>query len=108
MRLKWKLRLYYGALVLVLLALVGAATAALVLHGFKQASAWRETAIARSVRRMLKERLAEIDSSVAKAAADPDLFVLAKRDFQTSHELTQREWVPLAATLSQRYGLPLL
>jgi hypothetical protein len=36
MRLKWKLRLYYGALLIALLALVGAVTTALVLQEFER------------------------------------------------------------------------
>ena len=108
MRLKWKLRLYYGALVLALLALVGAATAAIVLRDFRAASERREAEVALGARRMLRERMAEVDSCVARAARDPDFLLLARLDLQTSHEATLLEWVPMAAKLSGRHGLPLL
>jgi signal transduction histidine kinase len=108
MRLKWKLRLYYGALILALLALVGAATAAIVLRDFRTASESREAEVARVARRLLRERMAEVDSCVARAARDPDFLLLARLDLQTSHEATLTEWVPLGERLSQRHGLPLL
>src|SRR5262245_36679167 len=106
MRLKWKLRLYYGALILALLALVGAATAAIVVHDFRAAEENREAEVARGARRLLRERMAEIDSSVARAARDPDFLLVARLDLQTSHEATLLEWVPLGERLSQRHGLP--
>jgi len=108
MSLKWKLRLYYEALVLVLLALLGTATAAVVLRGFQIEMRRREDEVTRAAERTLAERLAAIDSTVARVARDPDLLYLARLDLVSSRDQTVGLWNRLAGPLSQRYGLPLL
>jgi signal transduction histidine kinase len=108
MRLKWKLRLYYGALLVVLLGVLAAATTAFVLRQFSHERERREIEAARFARRLVEERLAAVDSAVARAARDPDLLLLARRDLAGSRDETLGEWVPLAGRLAQQHGLALL
>lgn len=108
MPLKWKLRLYYGVLIVVLLALLGGATAAVVLHDFRREIERREGEAARFTRRLFEERMAGVDSAVARAARDPELLLLARRDLASSRQNTLADWVPLATRLSRQHGLPLL
>lgn len=108
MRLKWKLRLYYGALLVVLLGVLASATTAFVLHQFQIERETREEAALRFARRLAEERLAAVDSAVARAARDPDLLLLARRDLAGSRDETLGEWVPLAGRLAQQHGLPLI
>lgn len=108
MRLKWKLRLYYAALLLPLLGLLAGATASIVLRDFRLEVERRERDVRRIARRLVDERVAAIDSAVARAALDPEFQHLVQVDLSTSRESTLPQWVPLANTLSQRYGLPLL
>ncbi|UCE03610.1 MAG: HAMP domain-containing protein [Candidatus Latescibacterota bacterium] len=108
MRLKWKLRLYYAALLLPLLGLLGGATASIVLRDFRLEVERRERDVNRIARRLVDERIAAIDSAVARAALDPEFQRLVRLDLSTSRENTVPEWVPLAPKLSLRYGLPLL
>src|SRR5215470_10830498 len=96
MRLKWKLRLYYGALLVILLGLVGAATTGFVLHEFESQQAESEAEAARFASRVLSERLNAIQSSVLDAAQDPELLELAHRDAAGSRQRTFAEWLPLA------------
>jgi signal transduction histidine kinase len=108
MRLKWKLRLYYGALLVALLAGLGAATTVLVLREFQRESDRRAGETARFARRLVAERLAAVDSAVAKACRDPGLIFLARRDLSGARDETLPEWVPLAARLAREHGLLLL
>src|SRR5262245_47105581 len=107
MRLKWKLRLYYGALLVVLLGLVGAATTGFVLHDFERQQAESEAEAARFAARVLDEGLAAIHTAVLDAAQDPELLELARRDAAGSRERTFAEWLPLATKLAQKYELSL-
>jgi signal transduction histidine kinase len=108
MRLKWKLRLYYGALIVALLAMLGTATAMLVQRDFRREMNRRESETALFTRRLLEEHAARIDSSVARVARDPELLLLARRDLASPRSETIAAWVPLAGQLAQRYRLPLL
>jgi signal transduction histidine kinase len=108
MRLKWKLRLYYGALLVVLLGALATGTTAFVLRQFQSERERREIEAAHFARRIIEERLATVDSAVARAVRDPDLLLLARRDLAGSRDETLGEWVPLAGRLSQQHGLPLL
>ena len=108
MRLKWKLRLYYGALIVALLALLGAATGVLVRRDFRREMDRRESETQIFTRRLLEEHWAQVDSAVARAARDPELLLLARRDLTSSRSETVADWVPLAARLAQEHGLPLL
>lgn len=108
MRLKWKLRLYYAALLLILLGILATATTAIVLRDFRLEVARRDAAVQRNARRLLQENLSNIEASLARAVQDPDFLQLARRDMSTSREATVPEWVPLAERLSERYQLPLL
>jgi signal transduction histidine kinase len=105
MRLKWKLRLYYGALLVVLLGLLVAGTAVLVLHQLRGERMRREADAARFARRLLEERTAAVDSAVARAARDPDVQGLVKLDMATSRDETIAAWAPLAARLAATHGL---
>jgi signal transduction histidine kinase len=107
-RLKWKLRLYYGALLVVLLALLGVATTWLVRREFERERRRRETEAAHVARRLLDERLAAVDSAVAHAARDPELVALAQQDLAGSRDETLPVWLPIAARLAPAHGLPLL
>src|SRR5262245_45826133 len=108
MRLKWKLRLYYGALLLALLGALATATTWFVLRSFRQERERRETEAALFADRLLEERMAAVDSAVARVARDPDLLLLAQRDLAGAREELLYEWKPLAEELAQRHGLPLL
>jgi signal transduction histidine kinase len=108
MRLKWKLRLYYAALLLILLGVLATATTAIVLRDFRLEVARRDAAMQRNVRRLLQEHIASIGNALGRAVQDPEFLQLARRDLSTSRETTVPEWVPLAERLSERYGLPVL
>ena len=108
MRLKWKLRLYYGALLVALLGLVGAAITGLVLREFEHERERSESEAAHFARRLVEEQRAAIDSAVARAAHDPELLRLARRDLARSRDETIVEWLPQAPRLAQQHGLPLL
>lgn len=108
MPLKWKLRLYYGVLIVVLLVVLGGATAGVVLDDFRREIERRESEAARFTRRLFEERMAAVDSAVARAARDPELLLLARRDLASSREQTLADWVPLATRLSRQHALPLL
>lgn len=105
MRLKWKLRLYYGALLVVLLGLLVAGTAVLVLHQLRGERLRREADGARFARRLLEERMAGVDSAVARAARDPDLQNLVRLDMAGSRDETVAAWAPMAARLAATHGL---
>lgn len=105
MRLKWKLRLYYGALLVVLLGLLAAGTAVIVLHQQRGERQRREGDRARFARRLLEERMAAVDSAVARAARDPELQQLVERDLAGSREETVAEWAPVAVRLATTHGL---
>jgi signal transduction histidine kinase len=108
MRLKWKLRLYYGALLVLLLAVVGAATVAVVRRDFRRERERREAEAQRFVTRLLQEQLAAVDSAVARAARDPDLLHVARLDLAGSRDAAVPLWIPLAPRLARRHDLPLL
>jgi signal transduction histidine kinase len=108
MRLKWKLRLYYAALLLGLLGVLATATTAIVLRDFRMEIARRDAAVQRNVRRLLQEHTQEIRESLARALQDTEFLQLARRDLSADRKTTMPEWVPLAERLSQRYDLPLL
>jgi hypothetical protein len=108
MRLKWKLRLYYGVLLVVLLALLAGATSALVLHQFRRERDRREAEASHLARRLLEDGMASIDSAVARAVRDPELVLMAQRDLAGSRRETLGDWVPLAGKLAQLHGLPVL
>ena len=107
MRLKWKLRLYYGALLIALLAVVGAVTTALVLQEFERERERSESEAVAVARRLVDERLAVIDSAVAHAARDPELQRMARRDLAESRDATLLDWLPHASRLAQQHNLPL-
>jgi signal transduction histidine kinase len=106
--LKWKLRLYYGALLVVLLSLLGIATSGLVRREFERERERRETEAAHVARRLLDERLAAIDSAVARVSRDGELQALAVHDMTGTRDETLPAWLPIAARLAPAYGLPLL
>lgn len=108
MSLKWKLRLYYAVLLVVLLGLLATATAGVVLRDFRKEVERRETEIQRNARRLLADRVASIDSAVAHVLRNETFQQLARRDLQTSRDATIAEWVPLADSLGKWHDLPLL
>ncbi len=105
MRLKWKLRLYYGALLVFLLGLLLAGTVVLVLHQLRGERLRREADAARFARRLLEERMAAVDSAVARAARDPDVQYLVRLDMASSRDETVAAWAPLASRLAATHGL---
>jgi signal transduction histidine kinase len=107
-RLKWKLRLYYGALLVVLLSFLGIATSGLVRREFERERQRRESEAAYVARRLLDERLAAIDSAVARVARDLELTALAQHDLAASRDLMLPAWTPIAGRLAATYSLPLL
>jgi len=108
MRLKWKLRLYYGALIVALLALLGAATAMLVRRDFRREMHRRESETELFSRQLFEGQFARVDSAVARAARDPELMLLARRSMTTPRSETMAEWYSLATRLAPRHRLPLL
>jgi signal transduction histidine kinase len=108
MRLKWQLRLYDGALLVLLLGLVGAATFAVVRRDVQREQERRERETQRFAAGLLHERLAAVDSAVARAARDADLLHVARRDLAGSRDAVLPLWIPLAPQLARRYDLPLL
>ena len=108
MQLKWKLRLYYAALLLILLGILATATTAIVLRDFRQEIARRDAAVQHNVRRLLQEHTANIETALTRAIQDPEFLQLARRDLSNPRETTVPEWVPLAERLAERYQLPLL
>lgn len=108
MRLKWKLRLYYGALLVALLSLLGTVTTAFVVREFEKERDRRQSEAAGRANALLRERMAAVDSAVAQVSRDPDLLLLARRDLAASRDETLFEWSRLAERLAPTYGLPLL
>lgn len=108
MRLKWKLRLYYGALIVALLALLGAATAILVRRDFRREMNRRESETQLFTQRLFEDHWARVDSAVAQAARDPELLLLARSDLTTSRSENLFEWTKLADRLAEQHRLPIL
>src|SRR5205085_577258 len=80
----------------------------IVLREFEHERERSESESAHFARRLVEEQRAAIDSSVARAARDPELLTLARRDLARSRDETLVEWLPHAPRLAQQHGLPLL